>query len=59
MRKPIAAAKRKVIIMGLSCKKNFGKVQSIFRKLDNEILKQQLEAKKGTDKPKKLKKADK
>lgn len=46
--------------MGLSCKKDFGKVQSVFRKLDNEILKQQMEAKKGTDKPKKpSKKADK
>ena len=52
--------KRKAIIMGLSCKKDFGKVQSVFRKLDNEILKQQMEAKKGTDKPKKpSKKADK
>jgi hypothetical protein len=46
--------------MGLSCKKDFGKVQSVFKKLDNEILKQQMEAKKGTDKPKKSsKKVDK
>lgn len=33
--------------MGLSCKKNYGKVQSIFRKLDNEILKDQISAKKN------------
>lgn len=33
--------------MGLSCKKNYGKVQSIFRKLDNEILNNQVQAKKS------------